>query len=399
MARHGTADLPLHGGSAPRWLFDRMVDLGGAIAELIIQEHGRQAFLHRLSDPYWFQAFGCVLGFDWHSSGVTTTTMGALKEALDPTETGLVVVGGKGSTSRQTPTEITDTDLDISTGTRSSLIEASKLSALVDNACVQDSYQLYHHTMVISEDGDWCVVQQGMNDSYARRYHWVSDDVSTFVIDPQSAICSQHTAPSVLDLSANTSTTVQDISVDLVQDNPVHLKEFLRPHSQSSLSAFTDTASPTRSPAGRKRGDRETPDLHMPARHALRRSDLTERAIDQLDRAYEQQPTDYEELISIEGIGPKSLRALALIAELVYDAEASRDDPAKYAYAHGGKDGTPVPVDRQRYDTSIKEVRRALEGADVDTDTKQSALTRLHELTDTTDHTTNANDKPSSTRG
>ena len=153
MASHGTADLPLHTGSAPRWLFDRMTELGGAIAELVVDEHGREALLRRLSDPYWFQAFGCVLGFDWHSSGVTTTTMGALKEALSPQELGVTVVGGKGATSRETPDELRESPLDVAAGTRESLVDASKLSALVDSACVQDSYQLYHHTMVVAESG------------------------------------------------------------------------------------------------------------------------------------------------------------------------------------------------------------------------------------------------------
>ena len=370
MASHGTADLPLHTGSAPRWLFDRMTELGGAIAELVVDEHGREALLRRLSDPYWFQAFGCVLGFDWHSSGVTTTTMGALKEALSPQELGVTVVGGKGATSRETPDELRESPLDVAAGTRESLVDASKLSALVDSACVQDSYQLYHHTMVVAESGAWCVVQQGMNDSHARRYHWLSEDVSEFVVEPQSAICAQSAAAGVLDLSASTSGPVRDVSLDLVQDDPDHLKEHLTHRDQRSLSQFG---------AGRHTADRA---LHMPTRHELRLEDLSERAIDQLETAYEYQPDDYEELIALDGVGPKSLRALAMIGELVYDAEASREDPAKYAYAHGGKDGTPHPVDRQRYDRSIKEVRRVLEGAEVDGDTKQSALDRLQELSD-----------------
>ncbi len=377
MASHGTADLPLHTGSAPRWLFDRMTELGGAIAELIVEEHGRETLLRRLADPYWFQAFGCVLGFDWHSSGVTTTTMGALKEALEPHRHGVTVVGGKGATSRRTPEEIRESPLDVSGGTRESLVDASKLSALVDNACLQDSYQLYHHTMVVAESGAWCVVQQGMNDSFARRYHWLSEEVSEFVVDPQSAICSQSDGDGVLDLAASASEPVRDVSLDLVKDDPAHLKEHLTHRDQRSLSQFGGgraTAAAEPSTAGRE--------LSMPARHELRLSDLSERAIDRLETAYEYQPDDYEELVTLEGVGPKSLRALAMIGELVYDAEASREDPAKYAYAHGGKDGTPAPVDRQRYDKSIEEVRRALEGAEVDGNTKQSALDRLQELSD-----------------
>jgi hypothetical protein len=175
MTQRSSAELPLHTGSAPRWLFDRMVDLGETIAEAVIEEYGQDELLARLSDPYWFQALGCVLGFDWHSSGVTTTTMGALKVALDPHEHGVAIVGGKGATARRTSDEIAETPLDISPGTRETLQRTSRLSAAVDNGCVQDSDTLYHHTMAISETGSWCVVQQGMADATARRYHWLDD--------------------------------------------------------------------------------------------------------------------------------------------------------------------------------------------------------------------------------
>lgn len=348
-----------------------MEELGGAIAELIIQEHGQEVLLERLADPYWFQAFGCVLGFDWHSSGLTTTTMGALKEALDPQEHGIAVVGGKGATSRKTPNEIEASPLDISPGAKESLVKASKLSAMVDNACVQDTFQLYHHTMIITESGEWGVIQQGMNDSYARRYHWVSSEVSEFVVEPQSAICSQTASDDVLDLSACSSEDVRDVSLDLVQDNPEHLKSLLRPKHQRSLSQFTEGSSHDQSSFN---------ELRMPSGHELTLDHLSEQAIDQLQNAYEYQPDAYEELIAIDGVGPKSVRALALIGELVYDADASRDDPAKYAYAHGGKDGTPHPVDRQRYDQSVEEVRQTLDQAEVDRETKQTAFQRLAEL-------------------
>ncbi len=379
MSKRGTATLPLHGGHAPRWLFDRMVELSGAIAEVVIDEYGRAELLRRLADPYWFQAFGCVLGFDWHSSGVTTTTMGALKEALDPADCGVAVVGGKGATSRRTPDELAVADLRLSGGDRTGLQETSRLAATVDNACLQDSYTLYHHTMAVTEDGDWCVVQQGMNDATARRYHWLSESVDEFVVEPQEAIAAQQRRDSVLDLTAADSDETRDTAVDLVRDDPARLKRHLHGSGQRSLADFgggrAESGAEAAGPA-----DGDPPHLRMPDHHQLRLSDLSERAIDNLQAAYERQPADFEELVQVEGVGPGSLRALALIAELVYDADAARDDPAKYAYAHGGKDGTPHPVKRERYDQSIEEVRASLEGAEVDGDTKQTALERLGEL-------------------
>ena len=369
MHREGTATLPLHSGSAPRWLFDRMVELGGAIAEVVIEEHGRAELLTRLADPYWFQAFGCVLGFDWHSSGLTTTTMGALKEALDPEAHGVFVAGGKGATSRRTPDEIDGSAIDLPGGDRAELKRLSRMSAKVDNACVQDTYTLYHHTMVVSEEGDWCVVQQGMDDATARRYHWLSAEVQDLVCEPQSAIASQAAPESVLDLTAGRAEETRDVSVDLVKDDPSRLKRYLQPSGQRSLAdfgvadAWSDGASLS--------------ELHMPDHHELRPSDLSERAIDQLQRAYEFQPTDFEELVGVEGIGPGSLRALGLIAELVYDAESSHEDPAKYAYAHGGKDGTPYPVHRERYDRSVEFLQMTLEQAELGRDARRDAMRRL----------------------
>lgn len=371
MGREGAATLPLHTGSAPRWLFDRMVELGEAISELIIQEYGQEELLRRLADPYWFQAFGCVLGFDWHSSGVTTTTMGALKEALTPEEHGILIAGGKGKTSKQTPTEIQDTDLGISGGTRCTLAEYSRLSAMVDNACVQDGFTLYHHTMIVTESGDWCVVQQGMNESAARRYHWLSNQINDMVVEPQNAICTQTQSSVVLDLAATESEDTRNISLDLVKDDPSHLLRYAESPSQSAISDFTGEGSPIYSiPQPEK-------ELSMPDHHELSYKDISKQAINQLEKAYELQPDSYEDLISIEGVGPKSLRALALIAELVYDAESSHEDPAKYAYAHGGKDGTPHPVDRERYERSIEYLREMVEGAEIDRDTKQQSLKRL----------------------
>ncbi|MCJ7479293.1 MAG: DUF763 domain-containing protein, partial [Candidatus Nanohaloarchaeota archaeon QJJ-7] len=327
-------------------------------------EYSREEYLRRLSDPYWFQAFGCVLGFDWHSSGLTTTTMGALKEALEPEEHGIAVLGGKGGTSRKTPEEIEQLEsvYNLNSSVTEELKESSRLSAKVDNSMVQDSYTLYHHTFVLTEDGDWAVIQQGMGDESARRYHWLSDNVEGFVEEPQNAIASMDKRQEVLDLTSEVSEEARKVSVDLVKDDPRHLKRYAKEENQRSLDSFTGDSSPH---------------LTMPRHHRLRDEDLTERSIDQLQKAYEIQPEDYRELVSLKGIGPKSLRALALISELVHDAEASREDPAKYAYAHGGKDGTPYPVDRERYDESIQHLEEALGQAEVEGKEKRKALKRL----------------------
>jgi hypothetical protein len=320
--------------------------------------------------------------------------MGALKEALDDHEHGVTVVGGKGATSRRTPDEIDASSVDLSAGTREELKRASRLSAAVDDGCVQDSYDIYHHTMAIAESGEWCVVQQGMGDSMARRYHWLSDGVESFVEEPQAAICSQRKQADPLDLTADASAETRELSIDLVQDDPSRLKRELQ--GQRSLADFGGGRAERSE--GRRTGERERndaraasdaglreglaadPDVRMPSHHELGKADLSMRAIDQLQRAYEVQPSDYEELVDLEGIGPGSLRALALIGELVYDAESSREDPAKYAYAHGGKDATPHPVERERYDQSVEFMRSMLEGSELDRETRQSSLERLAEL-------------------
>lgn len=371
MPRRGTTTLPLHDGTAPSWLFDRMVDLADAIARVIVDEFGPDELLHRLADPHWFQAFGCVLGFDWHSSGLTTTTMGALKEALEPNRHGLAVAGGKGATSRRTPSELAENPHDLPGGRTDELVRASRLSAKVDSACLQDGFELYHHTMAVSESGRWTVVQQGMDGDHARRYHWLDGAVGEFVEEPHAAICSQDDAGSVLDLTAEPSAETRAISVDLVQDDPARLRRYLQP-DQRTLTDF-DRAPPRLPRAA-------TSELTMPDHHLLRKADLSERAIEQLDAAYEVQPREFEELVELEGIGPASIRALALIAELVYEAESSHEDPAKFAYAHGGKDGTPRPINPTQYDRSISFLEEMVEGADTDRETKQAALNRLTQL-------------------
>lgn len=365
--KRGTANLPLHGGRAPRWLFKRMVKLAGGITEAVIYEYGPSEFLRRISDPYWFQAFSCVLGFDWHSSGTTTTTCGALKTSLDPAEHGILVAGGKGRASRRTPSEIeTAGDLfSLSTPKLENLVHNSRMVAKIDNSCIQDGYQLYHHVFFLTEDGEWAVVQQGMNQyqRYARRYHWLSSQVEDLVESPHQGICCDTREEKTLDMTAGASEEARAISVDLVQDNPEHLKKYFqkKPRLEAHQSSLNDFY----------------PGLDMPAHHPVLDTDLTDRDMEVLKRAWEIQPANYEELLSLEGMGPKKIRALALISDLIYGSRPSWEDPVKYSFTHGGKDGFPYPVDREVYDHSISTLQDALEQARLDKKDRYQALKRL----------------------
>lgn len=363
MKKRGTTDLPLHGGSAPRWLFKRMVRLSRGITETIIEDFGRKEYLNRLTDPHWFQAFSCTIGFDWHSSGTTTTTCGALKEALEPSQHGIAITGGKGKVSRKTPDEIEGLEdvFSIKPSRIDYLVEASKLSAKVDNSCVQDDYQLYHHCFIVSEDSEWGVIQQGMEKEkgYARRYQWLSRTVDEMVEEPHEGICCDRKKGEVLDMTDEESREAKDVSLDLVNDGPSHLRKYLDEGGQTALTDF-----------GRK-------EVEMPSHHAVLDTDISERGWKTLERAYETQPADYEELVSLEGMGPKKIRALALVADLIYGSEASWEDPVKYSFAHGGKDGTPYPVDKEVYDTTLNTLEEDIENAEVPEKDKRKALQRL----------------------
>jgi uncharacterized protein len=352
MARTGYAHLPLHGGKAPRYLFERMVPLSREIIIFVAREFGCEDVLRRLSDPHWFQAFGCVLGFDWHSSGLTTTVCGALKEGLRDVgaELGIFVAGGKGAASRKTPAEITATCEQLGRDPEP-LVYASRISAKVDNSAVQDGYQLYHHSFVFTEKGQWCIVQQGMSDetSMARRYHWLSDNVRDYVNEPHAAICCDTVAPT-LNLVAAESADVRSASALLAGQKP-----------ELTLEALG-----------------HLPSLDMPRRHEVATSDINPKYLAKvLLRTYERAPADFESLLSIEGVGAKTLRALALTSELIYGTRASHDDPARFSFAHGGKDGTPYPVDRQTYDKTIEVMHQALNGARIDRNEKLHAFRRL----------------------
>ncbi len=363
MKKKGTTNLPLHGGKAPRWLFKRMVRLSRGITEVVIEEFGRDEFLRRVTDPHWFQAFSCTIGFDWHSSGTTTTTCGALKEALDAEDHGIAIAGGKGKTSRRTPEEIKKLDkiFSIKPSYIDELVKISKLSAKVDNSCVQDDYQLYHHCFIVSEKGDWGVVQQGMkkDEGYARRYQWLSKNVDQMIEEPHEGVSCDRKEENVLNMTDKESEEVREISVDLVNDNPKHLRKYLDESGQTSLTDF---------------GAKE---LNMPSHHAVLDMDLTERGWKTLERAYEIQPKNYEELINLKGMGPKKIRALALVSDLIYGCEASWEDPVKYSFAHGGKDGTPYPVDKEVYDNTLSVLEEDVEKAEIPKKDKNHAIKRI----------------------
>jgi hypothetical protein len=331
-----------------------MVRLSREITANIVQEYGSEEMLRRLSDPYWFQAFGCVLGFDWHSSGVTTTVTGALKEGLRGTEKdfGIYVGGGKGAVSRRTPEEIVDYCDRLSLDPRP-LVYASRMSAKVDSAAVQDGYQLYHHSFFFTPAGAWCVVQQGMNDAngMARRYHWLASQLRSFVNEPHVAVCAEREAPT-LNLVAAESEAARSASATLAREKP-HVV----------LSALTDL-----------------PLLSMPRRHAVRLADVNPQHLDKiLLKTYERAPENFETLLGMEGVGAKTLRALALASEIIHGAPASTRDPARFSFAHGGKDGFPYPVDVDTYDKTIETLRAAVNKANVDRSERVKALKRLVE--------------------
>lgn len=356
MYQTGTAHLPLHGGKAPPWLFHRMVRLGREIIRLVTEDYGPREVLIRISDPFWFQSLGCVLGFDWHSSGVTTTVCAALKEGLRgmEKELGLVIAGGKGATSRKTPSEILaagekfglDRDPD-------DLVYLSRLTAKIDNNAIQDGFQLYHHSFFFTLDGSWAVVQQGMSDRFARRYHWYSGHIRSLTQEPHSAICSNLRREQALNLVASESLKAQEVITQLSRQEPGKITGELK-------KLLT---------------------LSLPAHHEISLGNLHPESIEKvLVRTYEAQARDFATLLGMPGVGAKTLRALALISEIAYGTPASWRDPVKFSFAHGGKDGHPYPVNRKLYDQSIEILTRALERARLECAEKENALRRLARL-------------------
>jgi hypothetical protein len=349
MKRSGVADLPLHGGRLPPWLAARMTTLGTAIVESVLHHYGRPQLLSRLSDPFWFQALGTVMGMDWHSSGITTSVMGALKRGLNPRahELGVYVCGGRGRQSRDTPQELLD--IGCATGLDgAALARTSRLTARIDNNAIADGFQIYLHSFVVTVEGDWAIVQQGMNAASrsARRYHWHSAAVCDFTADPHAAIVGEHTG-TIRNLVDARAKPAQDALLTIARTDPAATMAEVRR-------------------------------LEMPSHHDVRRADVNEKRLGAvLALANERDLRDFASFLLLEQLGPRTLQSLALIAEMVHGTPVRFDDPARFSFAHGGKDGHPFPVPLKVYDESIGVLRRALDAATLGHTEKLGGLKRL----------------------
>jgi uncharacterized protein len=347
--RSGFADLPLHGGRVPPWLASRMQTLGTAIAESILYHYGRSHLLSRLSDPFWFQALGSVMGMDWHSSGITTSVMGALKRGLNPRahELGVYICGGRGRQSRHTPSELRQVAERVGLD-GDALVRTSRLTARVDNNAIDDGFQIYLHSFVLTADGEWAVVQQGMNEHnrLARRYHWHSAQVRDFTADPHAAIVGTHLGV-IQNLVDGRARPAQDALLTIAREDPAKtLAEVRR--------------------------------LTMPSRHDVRRQDVNEQRLGAvLALAHERDLRDFASFLLLEQLGPRTLQSLALVAEVVHGAPTRFEDPARFSFAHGGKDGHPFPVPLKTYDEVTSVLRRALEAAKVGETDRVQGLARL----------------------
>ena len=349
MPRTGTADLPLHYGHVPPWLAQRMSKLGGAIVEAIVLEYGTSAVLQKISDPFWFQALGCVLGMDWHSSGITTSVMGALKKAVNPMshELGIYFCGGKGKYSRQTPSELL-TIADKTGMNGAHLVHCSKLSAKVDNTAIQDGFQLYLHSFIVSKSGEWAVVQQGMSDkdSLARRYHWHSASLQSFVEEPHTFIYGKNQGM-ILNLTDKNAKETKKGILKIVQKSPVHLLP-------------------------------EIKKLVMPSHHDVRAEDVSLKRLGSvLALAQEKQVESFESLLMLEGLGPRTLQSLTLVSEIIHGTPSRFNDPARFSFAHGGKDGHPFPVPVKVYDETIHQLKDAVAKSKIGSNEKNEAIKNL----------------------
>jgi hypothetical protein len=347
--RSGVADLPLHGGRVPAWLASRMEALGTAISEAVLLHHGRDGLLTRLSDPFWFQALGCVMGMDWHSSGITTSVMSALKRGLNPRahELGVYICGGRGKQSLRTPDELRGI-ADRAGIDGDALVRTSRLTARVDNNAVADGFQIYLHSFVVTADGHWAVVQQGMNEAtrLARRYHWHSASVRDFTADPHAAIVGAH-AGTIQNLVDGRARPAQDALLAIAREDP-----------SATLATVRR--------------------LEMPTRHEVRAPDVQARRLGAvLALAHERDLRDFASFLLLEQLGPRTLQSLALVAEVVHGTPTRFDDPARFSFAHGGKDGHPFPVPLRVYDESIAVLRKALDAARLGRSEKLDGMARL----------------------
>ena len=349
MQRSGIADLPLHGGHVPAWLADRMTRLGTAITESIVYHYGRAEFLSRLSDPFWFQALGCVMGMDWHSSGITTSVLGALKRGLNPRseELGLYICGGRGRHSRKTPDELRAI-ADRRGLDGDALVRTSRLTARIDNNAIADGFQIYLHGFILSDEGDWAVVQQGLNGTsgWARRYHWHSRSVRDFTSEPHSGIVGEHQGV-ILNLVDREAKPAQEALLTIARENP------------------DDTLQEARK-------------LVMPRHHEVRAANVDLKRLGAvLAAAHERDLHDFASLLLVENLGPRALQSLALIAEVVHGAPARFSDPARFSFALGGKDGHPFPVPLKTYDDTISVLRSALDRGRIGDTEKLDGFQRL----------------------
>lgn len=377
----GIATFTLDTGTCPPWLFQRMVRLGREMTRVLIEEYGPDEFIRRISDPVWFQSLGTVLAFDWNASGLTTILTAALKEAIrgQEREWGIAICGGKGKTSRKAPEEIKawGERLALREGATQNLVYNSRMSAKVDSALVQDGYQIYHHSFFFSRGGAWAVVQQGMNtqSASARRYHWFSETVDDLVCEPHSGISSPETTDRALNLVARASGKTRLLSTELVRAGYIPLMKeitLLRKHA-SRLSQMASVESGPHQLTLLNLEDTEFR-YHPVVNEDFSRSRYLEKI---LARVTEEKPEHYEKMLAIEGVGAKTMRALALVAEVIYGATPSYEDPARYSFAHGGKDATPYPVDRPTYDDTINILQGALRRTHISPVEKTKAMQRL----------------------
>jgi len=352
MKRSGSADLPLHYGYVPIWLAERMAKLGLAIVENILIDYGKDDLLRRLSDPFWFQSMGAVMGMDWHSSGITTSVMGALKRAVNPhsKELGIYICGGKGKHSKQTPDELMK--ISERTGLDGNyLVKCSKLSAKVDNTAIQDGFQLYTHNFILSDTGKWAVIQQGMsaNSKTARRYHWLSDSLTSFVEDPHTSIYGQNTGY-ILNMADKQAGGTRQGVMQIAAENPGYmLKEINK--------------------------------LVLPSHHDVRAKDVDLKRLGAvLWLAHEKQPADFEDLLLLQGLGPRTLQSLVLVSEVIHGTPSRFKDPARFSFAHGGKDGHPFPVPTKVYDETIGTLQNAVYKAKLGQSEKNEAIKRLSKI-------------------
>jgi len=357
MNRSGTADLPLHYGKVPAWLSSRMAQMGGAIVETILDEFGPQEFLSRISDPFWFQSFGAVLGMDWHSSGITTSVMGALKKALNPKaqQLGLVICGGRGRFSRNTPSELLDYGYKNSLDGHE-LARASRLTAKVDNNCLQDGFQIYQHNFIVTSQGQWAVVQQGMNQktAFARRYHWHSSRVKSFVSDPRTAVVGER-GGALLNLSDGRAEEARS-SILSFMGEPMSLQ-------WKEISSLLTGS-------GRH--------LSMPDHHDVQPADVNaERLGAVLALAHDKGCRSFTEALLLDGVGPRTVQSLALVSEVIYGKATRFEDPARFSFAHGGKDGHPFPVPLDVYDEGISFMKRIVNKSPMDYHLRKQSLQAL----------------------